>query len=112
MNNTKYLNVQALKSHFDGDEEMIADLIEMFESEYSEILNNSKIAIESKNYSALELSAHTLKGMISNFFAEELKIAAQELETMGRNSELINAEILFDKLLVGIPKLIEEVKAI
>ena len=109
---TKYLNVRELKTHFDGDEEMISELVEIFDSTYGGILNDTKVAVEGKSFTELEHSAHTLKGMIANFFAEDLKIAAQELETMGRNSELSNAETQLEKLIVGIPELIKELKQI
>jgi protein-histidine pros-kinase len=112
MNNTKYLNVQALKSHFDGDEEMIAELLEIFESTFGDILNDTKVAIEAESFNELEHSAHTLKGMIANFFAEELIDAAQKLEDMGRSSELINAETHLQVLISGIPVMIEEIRTI
>lgn len=112
MTETKYLNVQELKAHFDGDEEMIGELVEIFDSTYGDILNDTKAALEAKSFTELEHSAHTLKGMIANFFAEDLKVAAQELEVMGRNSELNNAETQLEKLIVGIPELIKELKQI
>ena len=112
MSNTKYLNVEALKSHFDGDEEMIADLLEIFEETFGEILNDTKAAVESKSFDDLEHAAHTLKGMIANFFAEDLISAAQKLESMGKSSELVDAESHLQLLISGIPVLIEEIRAI
>ncbi len=112
MSNKKYVNVSALKSHFDGDEEMIADLLEIFETTYGEILNDTKSAVQSNSYSELEHSAHTLKGMIANFFSEELKNAAYELEQMGRKGEIVNAESHLEVLTMGIPALVEEVRKI
>ena len=112
MSDTKYLNVQALKEHFDGDEEMIGELVEIFGSTYVDILNDTKSAVETKSFSELEYAAHTLKGMIANFFADDLKVSAQELEKMGRQSELVEADVHIENLVSGIPVLIDELKNI
>ena len=112
MSDTKYLNVQALKEHFDRDEEMIGELVEIFESTYVDILNDTKSAVETKSFSELEHAAHTLKGMIANFFADDLKVSAQELEKMGRQSELVEADAHIENLISGIPVLIDELKNI
>jgi hypothetical protein len=50
--------------------------------------------------------------MIANFFADDLKVSAQELEKMGRQSELIEADAHIESLISGIPVLIEELKKI
>ena len=110
---SKYLNVDALKSHFDGDEEMIRELLEIFESTYEEILIDAINAANDQSYSDLEHAAHTLKGMVANFFSEDLKNAAFELEKMGKNGELIgDVKPILDLLTTGIPDLIQEVKSI
>lgn len=111
MNKNQYLDLEALKSHFSGDEEMIGDLIEIFESSYEPILMEIKNSIDSSDYSKLEYSAHTFKGMVSNFFAKEIKDAAFELEKLGRNSSLIEASHYFEIVNSGTPLLLAELKA-
>lgn len=104
------VNMENLKLHFDGDEELIVELLEVFEATYPKTLASVEKAMKEKNHSELELHAHTLKGMISNFFADELKEASYALEKSGR--EKIDTDldkwlkILKDKL----PGLVEEVK--
>ena len=78
------VNAEQMKAHFDGDEELISELLEIFAESYPVTLEAVKTAMASKNYSDMELHAHTMKGMIANFFAAELKDAAATLETMAR----------------------------
>lgn len=103
---------EQLKLHFEGDEELIAELIEVFESTYPETLDQVKTAVVGSDFKNLELHAHTLKGMIANFFAEELKNAAFSLEKMGREQKLGNVDQEIETLVKGLPLLVEEVKGL
>lgn len=101
-----------LKVHFDGDEELISELLEVFESSYPETLNAVKKSLEENNLQDLELHAHTLKGMVSNFFAKTLKDAAFALEKMGREQALENADGHVKTLEDGLPQLVNDVRSI
>ena len=106
------VNIKELKIHFDGDEELIGELVEVFETSYPETLSSIKASIENSNYNDLELHAHTMKGMIANFFAEELKEAAFILEKMGRDKKAEGTEEQIAKLEQGLPVLVSEIKSI
>jgi len=105
-----FLDSKALCDHFSGDEELIVDLIDFFEDSYHDTLNPLKVALASQSYSDIEFHAHTLKGMIANFFSKDLKEYASILESQGKDKQLENPDDLFEKLKVGIPVLIEELK--
>ncbi len=107
----KFTDSQALCDHFSGDEELIVDLIEFFEDSYNDTLNPLKDALASETFRDIELHAHTLKGMIANFFSSELKDYAEQLEVQGKEKKLESADALVEKLVAGIPLLIEELKA-
>lgn len=101
-----------LLEHFDGDMELIQELTQIFEESYPEVLRNLNEAIKSENFSDVELHAHTLKGMISNFFAEEAKDIAFELEKMGRDKSITNATALAADLEQKVSSLLVELKKI
>jgi len=111
MSDYKYLNADQMRSHFAGDEEMIGELIEIFEQTYGEILSEVERSLKAKDMDALEHSAHTLKGMIANLFAKELIEDAFTLEKMGRDKKVESTGSIIEELKVGIPELIDEVKA-
>ena len=105
------INIDEFKSHYGDDIDIVGDLIEIFEVSYPETLSSIEKAIIEKNFKDLELHAHTLKGMCSNFFSEELKSSCLSLEKMGRDQVLAdNHKDLLNNLDENLPKLIEELK--
>lgn len=100
-----------LLNHFDEDMEMVQDLVEIFSESYPESIQALKEALEASNYKDIELHAHTVKGMIGNFFANELKEIAYKLEQMGRD-EVLNddTKAQFSLLSEGLPRLEQALK--
>lgn len=107
-----YFKVEEVLNHFDGDNELIGELIEVFEVSYPECLQKISRALDENNSKDLELHAHTLKGMIANFFAYELKENAFELEKMGRNNQIGDHSTIVLNLEEGLPILVNELKSI
>lgn len=105
-----YLDGSSFNTHFDGDEEMIGEIVEMFRETYPEVLNGLKVAVKDSDSKQIEYFAHTLKGMIANFFAEGLKDACSQLELMGKNQKLSNEQELLDKIETGIPLLLTDIE--
>jgi HPt (histidine-containing phosphotransfer) domain-containing protein len=106
------IDIEAFKSHYGEDIDIVADLVEIFEVSYPETLADIEKAISSNNYKDLELHAHTLKGMCANFFCEELKNASLDLEKMGKDANSEGYESHLEVLKTNLPKLIEELKTI
>ncbi|MEE2670853.1 MAG: Hpt domain-containing protein [Bdellovibrionota bacterium] len=100
-----------LMSHFDGDKEMITELIEVFDDSYKESLTALKDSLKEEDFKKIELHAHTLKGMIANFFAEDLRVAAYDIEKMGHNSEISGYESQLAVLDEKLPMLITELRS-
>ena len=78
------IDQDALKSHYGEDIEIIEDLIEIFDSTYPESMAELEKAINASDFGNIELHAHTLKGMVANFFSSELKDKFYELEKKGK----------------------------
>ena len=106
------INEKELMLHFEGDEELIGELLEVFETSYPETLASLKKSLTEKSIKDLELHAHTMKGMVSNFFSKELKDAAFELEKMGREGKIENENQFLEILEAGLPKMIQDVRSI
>jgi protein-histidine pros-kinase len=106
------IDEKQLKVHFDGDEELISELLDVFASSYPETLNALKQSLSEGNIKDTELHAHTLKGMVSNFFAQELKDAASEIEKMAREGSVSGEAKFVEALETGLPKMIEDVKKV
>lgn len=105
------VNIEKFKSHYGDDIDIVGDLIDIFEVSYPETLFSIENAIIENNFKDLELHAHTLKGMCSNFFSEELKNTCLGLERMGKDRVLEdNHKDLLNNLSENLPKLIIELK--
>lgn len=103
-------NLEKLGDHFAGDEELIGELVEVFEVSYIDVISRLETAISEDNRESVKLEAHTLKGMVSNFFAEEIRAIAYEVEA---NASKLSKDELFSRLELlkeKIPPMIEEIK--
>ncbi|MCR9206183.1 MAG: Hpt domain-containing protein, partial [Halobacteriovoraceae bacterium] len=75
--------------------------IEDYKAQFSDLFSTLKASVESQDGKQLKISAHTLKGIVSNFYAEDFKEAAFKLEMAGENNDFTETrdELLkFEKL--------------
>lgn len=108
-NGTKFKPRKVLKS-FEGDEEMIPDMIDLFLQTSLDYVVNIKKAIESQNASELQLQSHTLKGSAKIFYADRAIEISQALEDLGQNKSFENAQNLYNDLEKEIPLLQQELE--
>jgi HPt (histidine-containing phosphotransfer) domain-containing protein len=108
----KLVNLNELIAHYEEDTDLVLELVGVFEDTYLETVEALEHCFESKNYQDFEVSAHTLKGMLSNFFANDLIEKAALLEKMGEEQRLDNALEIIVELKKLIPAMLNEIKAI
>ena len=65
------------------DKEVVLEIINMYVDEYPERMEKIKKNIDEKDFDNLKFNAHSLKGVISNFVAEDARTAAKRLEDKG-----------------------------
>ena len=93
------LNVDELYERVAGDDELLQEIIELFMEDYQDHLRNIRNAINTNNADLLTKAAHTLKGAVATFAAENARNAAFILEKMGRTEDLTGSEDAFETLL-------------
>ena len=76
---------------FDGDPELLAEVVSLFLETYPQLLSSIEDAILRKDAAALCRAAHTLKGAVANFGAKAVVEQAEALETMGKDGKLSSA---------------------
>ena len=106
------IDENALKNHFDNDVEMIHEILKIFCETYPESLSLLENALEQKEIKNIEFHAHTLKGMISNFFCDELTEAALFIENSNRNNQLEVCDEKVKLLKEKLPLLVEKLRDI
>lgn len=105
------VNTKSLLEHFDDDIDLIHELLEVFNGSYSETLSKIGKSLEDQNHKDLELHAHTVKGMLSNFFCEKLIQEASSLEKQGRETNILDtASEQLEFLKENIPVMITEIR--
>ena len=83
---------EELMERVDDDLELLQHMLELYMRDYPRMLADMHQAIESGDASVLQHAAHTLKAMLGNLSAHSTAQVALELETMGRQKELSEAE--------------------
>lgn len=82
------LNLSVALARVDGDVELLREIALIFLEQYPDSLAEVRAAVEAADASAIERSAHALKGSVGNFGAETARAAAYRIEEMGRSGDL------------------------
>ena len=90
------LDPEMLLNAFDSDWDFLKEVVDVFLSDYPKLIENLRQASADSNSDALMRAAHSLKGMLKNFQAEQAAGVAFELEQKGKGDN-------FD----GVPESIE-----
>jgi HPt (histidine-containing phosphotransfer) domain-containing protein len=104
-------NHDELMDRIDGDFEFLEESIEMLEEDARPLVEQIRAAVAARDASSLASSAHTLKGMLSNFCAETAEGTAGDLERRGRENRLEDVAPVVDALDQAITLLRAELKA-
>jgi len=103
------VDIKTLKMNFAGDEDILKELIQDFKDAKEQMIQEMRDGHTTQDFSLLERSTHTLKGVVSNFFAEPLKQKLATLEEMGRKKKIENFEEQMEIISTDIETMLEEV---
>ncbi|MCX5872568.1 MAG: Hpt domain-containing protein [Deltaproteobacteria bacterium] len=103
---------QKLMERVGESPELLVELIQLFLELGPTMLADIKTSIENNSADDLHRAAHTLKGSVGNFAADDAFQAALLLETIGRNSDLSGVQEAYAVLEREMSRLIEELMAL
>jgi CheY-like chemotaxis protein len=89
---------QAALERVGGDETLLREIVGLFLDDYPKLLADVEAAVAAGDAARLRRAAHTLKGSVGNFGAQQAHDAARELELMGKSGDLSAAGPALDKL--------------
>jgi two-component system, sensor histidine kinase and response regulator len=101
----------ALMDNVGGDIGFLAETLGMLESDGPALMGQLREALAAGDAPALGKTAHTLKGMVSNFCAPQTQAAALEVEKMGKGGDLSAAPAAVDTLARLVTSLTAELSA-
>ncbi len=81
-----------------GNSKIIITMVESFFDELPSLIQEIEEGISGKNFKKLDHAAHKLKGALVNFDAKESASLALDLELMGKNESIEDAEETLHKL--------------
>ncbi|MGC8864699.1 MAG: Hpt domain-containing protein [Bacteroidales bacterium] len=94
------------------DKEVVVEIIDIFIKEYPERIAQLEQDIQSGDLESLYKHAHSLKGVIANFYDEEARQLALALETKGKTQDPSGAPELLAQLKTACELLLTELKAL
>lgn len=102
---------EALLDRVDGDLEFLEETVELLESDGRSLVEQLKTASAASDQEDLVRNAHMLKGMVSNFCAETVQRAAEEIEHAARKGELDGIPPKLESLIELFERLCRETRA-
>ena len=89
--NHEILDESTLRARFEGEAELLRDVVNLFLDDCPKLLDGIRGAVERGDAQGLERAAHKLKGTVANFSARASYDAALRLEVMGRGGHFEQA---------------------
>ena len=74
-----------------SDPDLMRELIDMFDAEVRNDLEQARLAVSKNDATALHTAAHSLKGTIGNYFARHAYQSAKTLDELARHGDLTEA---------------------
>ncbi|MHB0959020.1 MAG: Hpt domain-containing protein [Pirellulaceae bacterium] len=91
-----------------GDEGLLVEVIEAFQQETPQVMDDLRRAWKTHDASLLHRSAHTLKNSLLTLGATASSETAFALELLARNNQLLRADPLLATLESQLPEVCEE----
>jgi CheY-like chemotaxis protein len=106
------LNADGLIRSFENDQQLFQELVEIFLSDSPQMLNTLRDSLKSTDAKTFKRTAHSLKGMLRNFQAESAAETAFELEQLGEQAKLDDADRIVDSLASQLDDVAEKLKQV
>jgi HPt (histidine-containing phosphotransfer) domain-containing protein len=96
------LDEQTILARVGGSHTALRQLAEVFHEDAARLLDDLRLGLTQGNPRTVRVAAHTLKGMVSFFTAQQATDVALTLEKNAERGELTGAAELADRLAAGI----------
>lgn len=93
-----------------GDRLLLQELIQVFLTNQSRMMEAIQLALDRKDPGELRLVTHSLKGALTHLGGREASAIAAEMELAAKNEDLDQARLLHDQLALKLAATIEEFK--
>jgi HPt (histidine-containing phosphotransfer) domain-containing protein len=104
------VNFPELLARVDHDYEFLRELFGIFQQQIPSLLQSLQEAVAAENMKQVEITGHTLKGMLAALAAPHAAAAAALLENLGRNRDKIGLEDALARLKYALAVMVPELQ--
>ena len=105
------INDRKILFEFDEDLDIFEELIEDYRARFHLMTDNIKIGIQNKSSEEVRIAAHTLKGVVANFYSDKLTQLAFKMETSSHEGNWPEMQELYEEFINENDKVLVEVSA-
>lgn len=103
------INDQKILFEFDEDLDIFEELVEDYRSRFHLMTDKIKVGIQNKSSEEVRIAAHTLKGVVANFYSDKLTQIAFKMETSSDEGNWSEMQELYEQFLNQNDKVLVEV---
>lgn len=92
------LNLEAAMARLGGDTDLMSELAGMFVTQLPELLGEAEKGLQAPDTGAAVTPAHTLKGLLAQFGAEDAHLLAKDLELAAKQNRRDDSLALLERL--------------
>lgn len=107
-NPTSMVDYQAALNRLGGNVALFKEFIDIFNTDGPVLMDQMAMHIDAGDANAIEKSAHSLKGLMSNFGADTCCQTARQIERLSKEKKLSQLGALHQKLSVEFQSLVNE----
>ena len=90
------------------DKEIVLEIIIMFINEFPERMTAIKQNVDDLDMEKLRFNAHSLKGVVANFMADDTQEVAKRMELKGKENDTSGLPDLYQELYNSTSQLVDE----
>ena len=109
---TSFFDLADLERTMDGDQSLVREMVAIFLDDCPLQMAALKAAVDARDPVQIRTTAHALKGSAGYLRATQVFEAARNLEALGREGALAEADTVHQHLVVEIARLVEELRKV
>jgi HPt (histidine-containing phosphotransfer) domain-containing protein len=109
---TSFFDLADLERTMDGDQSLVREMVKIFLDDCPLQMAALKAAVDARDPVQIRTTAHALKGSAGYLRATQVFEAARNLEALGREGALAEADTVHQHLVVEIARLVEELRKV
>ena len=88
---------ETIEFEFNDEMDIYAEIFQDYSDSWRKLIDQLEAALVISDYKSATIAAHTLKGVVSNFYCEEIRLVALEMEQECKLEEQANIPDLIEK---------------